>query len=71
MHNPTNCARLSKKNRQELFKGKKGAKNISASLFFPTTNGHLDWDTFLSSSLICNAFHFRAKEIIGYKRETI
>ena len=71
MDNATNCAKLSNKNRQELFNGKKGAKNIRASLFFSTTNGHLNWDTFLSSSLICNAFHFRAKEIIGYKRETI
>ena len=34
MDNDTNCARLSNKNWQKLFKGKKGAKNIRASLFF-------------------------------------
>ena len=49
MDNATNCAKLSNKNRQELFKGKKGAKNTCESLFFPNTNGYLNWDTFLSS----------------------
>ena len=48
MDNDTNCAKLSYKNRQELFKGKKRAKNIRASLFFPDTNGYLNWDTALS-----------------------
>ena len=48
MDNSTNCAKLSNKNRQELFKGKKAAKNIGESPFFPNTNGYLNWDTFLS-----------------------
>ena len=61
--------RQSNKNRQELLKGKKGAKNTRASLFFPNTNGYLNWDTFLSSNL-SNAFHFRENEIINYKRDT-
>ena len=50
MDNSTNCAKLSNKNRQELFKGKKGAKNTCESLFFTNTNGYLNWDTFLSSN---------------------
>ena len=51
---------------------KKGAKNIRTSLFFPNTNGYdLTGIRSCPVILICNAFHFRAKEIIGYKRETI
>ena len=42
--------RWSNKNRQELLKGKKGAKNTCASVFFPNSNGYLNWDTFLSSN---------------------
>ena len=48
--------------------GKKGAKNIRASLFF---GYDLTGIRSCPVILICNAFHFRAKEIIGYKRETI
>ena len=57
------CHKLSQsnKNRQELLKGKKGAKNTRASLFFPNSNSYLNWDT----------FHFRENEIISYKRDTI
>ena len=52
--------------------GEKGAKKIRASLFFPNTNGYdLTGIRSCLVILICNAFHFRAKEIIGYKRETI
>ena len=52
--------------------GKKGAKNIRASLFFPNTNGYdLTGIRSCPVILICNAFHFRAKKIVGYKRETI
>ena len=38
------CHKLSQsnKNRQELLKGEKGAKNTRASLFFPNTNGYLN-----------------------------
>ena len=71
MDNDTNCARLSNKNREKLFKGKKGAKNIRASLFFLILMVILTGIRSCPVILICNAFHFRAKEIIGYKRETI
>ena len=47
--------RWSNKNRQELLKGKKGAKNTRASLFFPNTNDNLNWDTFLSSNFVMHS----------------
>ena len=66
MDNATNCARLSNKNRQE-----RGQKHPRITVF-PNTNGYdLTGIRSCPVILICNAFHFRAKEIIGYKRETI
>ena len=62
--------RLSNKNRQELLKGKKGAKNTRASLFFPNSNAYLNWDTFLSSNFVM-LFHFRENEIIQLKKGTV
>ena len=42
----------SNKKKQELLRGKKGAKNTRASLFFSNTNGYLNWNRFLSSNFV-------------------
>ena len=56
--------RSSKKNRQELLKGKKGAKDIRASLFFPNSNGYLNWDPFLSSNFVMRSTFAKLKSSV-------
>ena len=54
----------SNNNRQELLKGKKGAKNTHASLFFPNTNGYLNWNTFLSSNFVMRSIFAKMKSSV-------
>ena len=54
----------SNNNRQELLKGKKGAKNTRASLFFPNTNGYLNWNTFLSSNFVMRSIFAKMKSSV-------
>ena len=60
------CHKLSQSNnnRQELLKGKKGAKNTRASLFFPNTNGYLNWDTFVSSNFVMRFIFAKMKSSV-------
>ena len=50
-------------------------KNCSRARKGPRTSAHHCFFFLILmvilTGIICNAFHFRAKEIIGYKRETI
>ena len=64
--NMAKCHKLSQsnKNRQELLKGEKGAKNTRASLFFPNTNGYLNWNTFLSSNFVMRSIFAKMKSSV-------
>ena len=56
--------RWSNKNRQELLKGKEGAKNTRASPFLPNSNGYLNWNTFLSSNFVMHSIFAKMKSSV-------
>ena len=55
----------SNKKRQELLRGKKGAKNTRASMVFPNTNGYLNWNTFLSSNFVMRQIFAKMKSSVS------